>query len=167
MPDTPEEKVPKSLNGEGVKNSRKQATTSTTNAQDSRLCFRCKQLGHLKKTAPSYPTVLNVELEATSQQSILPNSRTTDGRMKDAKMLTKDAKLTQRIGRKHGTDPSFLTEPTNALTVQVTTEHVIVQQDSNHAHSPLATQLALQVFTQIIRSFKTICSNNTHNKVHP
>ena len=42
MPDTPEEKIPKSLNGEGVKNSRKQVTTSTTNAQDSRLCFRCK-----------------------------------------------------------------------------------------------------------------------------
>ena len=32
---TPEEKIPKSLNGEGVKNSRKQATTSTTAAQDS------------------------------------------------------------------------------------------------------------------------------------
>ena len=42
VPDTPEEKIPKSLNGEGVKNSRKQATTSTTNTQDSRLCFRCK-----------------------------------------------------------------------------------------------------------------------------
>ena len=37
MSDTPEEKVPKLLNGEEVKNSRKQVTTSTTNAQDSRL----------------------------------------------------------------------------------------------------------------------------------
>ena len=37
MPNTPEEKIPKSLNGEGVKNSRKQVTISTTNAQDSRL----------------------------------------------------------------------------------------------------------------------------------
>ena len=55
MPDTPEEKMPKSLNGEGVKNSRKQATTSTTNAQDSRLCFRCKQPGHLKKNCPELP----------------------------------------------------------------------------------------------------------------
>ena len=53
--DTPEEKVPKSLNGEGVKNSRKQATTSTTNAQDNRLCFRCKKLGHLKKDCPEFP----------------------------------------------------------------------------------------------------------------
>ena len=52
---TPEEKIPKSLNGEGVKNSRKQATTSTMNTQDSRLCFRCKLPGHLKKDCPKLP----------------------------------------------------------------------------------------------------------------
>ena len=55
VPDTPEEKIPKSLNGDGVNNSRKQATTSTTNTQDSRLCFRCKQPGHLKKDCPQLP----------------------------------------------------------------------------------------------------------------
>ena len=42
------------------------------------------------------------------------------------KMPMKDVKLTERIGRKHRTDPSSLTEPTNASTVQATTEHVIV-----------------------------------------
>ena len=52
---TPEQKIPKSINGEGVKNSRKQVTTSTTNAQDSKLCFRCKQTGHLKKDCPELP----------------------------------------------------------------------------------------------------------------
>ena len=55
MPGTLEEKILKLLNGEGVKNSRKQVTTSTTYAQDSRLYFRCKQLGHLKKDCPELP----------------------------------------------------------------------------------------------------------------
>ena len=55
VPNTPEEKIPKSINGKGVKNSRKQATTSTTNAQDSRLCFKCQQLGHLKKDCLELP----------------------------------------------------------------------------------------------------------------
>ena len=48
-PNTPEQKIPKSINGEGVKNSRKQVTTSTSNAPDSRLCFRCKTAGSLKE----------------------------------------------------------------------------------------------------------------------
>ena len=55
VPNTAEEKIPKSLNGEGVKNSKKQAATSTTATQDSRLCFRCKQLGHLKKDCTELP----------------------------------------------------------------------------------------------------------------
>ena len=127
VPDIPEEKIPKSLNGEGVKNNRKQATTSTTNTQDSRLCFRSKQMGHLKKDCLSYPNVLNVEREVTSQQSVLPNNRTTGDRTKDAKVLTKDTKLRERTGRKHKTDHSYPTGPTNALTVQVIMELRIVQ----------------------------------------
>ena len=86
--------------------------------------------------------------------------------MKDAKMPMKDAKLTERIGRKHRTKPSSLTEPTNALTLQVTTEHMNVQQDSNHMHPLLATLLTVQVFTKIIHNFKITHPNNTHNKVH-
>ena len=113
-----------------------------------------------------HPTVLNVELEVSSQQSVLPNNRTTDGRTKDVKVLTKDAKLTERIGRKHKTDHSSPTGPTNALTVQATTEHEIVQQDSNHMHPPLATQLMVQVFIKIIHNLKIIPPNSTHNKVH-
>ena len=53
------------------------------------------------------------------------------------KVLTKDTKLTERIGRKHKTDHSSPTGPTNALTVQVITELRIVQQDSNQTHPPI------------------------------
>ena len=98
----------------------------------------------LRKIAPSYHIVLNVELKATYQQSVLPKNRTADGRMKDMKKPTKDAKLIEKIGRKHRTDPSSPTEPTNALTVQATMKHVIVQQDSNHMHPLLATLLMVQ-----------------------
>ena len=86
--------------------------------------------------------------------------------MKDAKVPTKDVKHLEKIGRKHRTDPSSLTKATNALTVQVIMEHIIVQQGSNHTHHLLATLLMVQVFTKIIHSSKIICPNNIHNKVH-
>ena len=66
--------------------------------------------------------VLNVELEVTSQQSVLPNNRIIDSRIKDVKVLIKDAKLAEKIGRNHRTDYSSQTRPTNALTVQVIME---------------------------------------------
>ena len=87
--------------------------------------------------------------------------------MKDVKVLTKDVKLGERIRRKHKTDHSSPTGPTNALTVQVTMEHGIVQQDSNHMHPPLGILLMAQVFTKIIYNLKIIPPNNTDNKVHP
>ena len=49
---TPEQRIPKSLNGERVKNNRQQGRS---NAQDERLCFHCKQPGHLKKDCPEPP----------------------------------------------------------------------------------------------------------------
>ena len=54
--------------------------------------------------------------------------------MNDMKVLTKDAKHIEKIGRKHMTDPSSLTKATNVITVQAITERVIVQQGSNHMH---------------------------------
>ena len=54
VPNTPEQRIQKSING-GVKNSRKQATASTSNAPDGRLYFRCKQPGHLKKDCTELP----------------------------------------------------------------------------------------------------------------
>ena len=45
VPNTQESRVPKSVNGQGVKNS----------APHGRICFRCKQPGHLKKDCPEQP----------------------------------------------------------------------------------------------------------------
>ena len=63
VPSTPEQRIPKSINGEGVKNSRKQGTASTSNAPDGRLCFGCKQPSCLKKDCAE----LIARLEVTSQ----------------------------------------------------------------------------------------------------
>ena len=45
----PPQLIPKSANGEGVKNSKPESRSS---APDGRLCFCCKQQGHLKKDCP-------------------------------------------------------------------------------------------------------------------
>ena len=45
VPNTPENKVPKSSGGQGVKSS----------TPDGRMCFRCKQPRHLKKDCPEQP----------------------------------------------------------------------------------------------------------------
>ena len=52
MSSTLEQRIPKSLNGERVKNNRQQGRS---NAQDEQLCFHCKQPGHLKKDCPEQP----------------------------------------------------------------------------------------------------------------
>ena len=44
--------IPKSVNGEGVKNSK---TATRANTTDGQLCFQCKQPGHLKKDCPEQP----------------------------------------------------------------------------------------------------------------
>ena len=52
MSSTLEQRIPKSLNGERVKNNTQQGRS---NAQDEQLCFHCKQPGHLKKDCPEPP----------------------------------------------------------------------------------------------------------------
>ena len=112
VPDTPEEKIPKSLNGEGVKSSRKQATMSTTNTQDSRLCFRCKQPGHLKKDCPKLPycskyrTQGHIPAKCPTKQQ---DNRWQDERCKSADKRCK----TQREGWKKSQDRPQFSNKTN------------------------------------------------------
>ena len=80
--------------------------------------------------------------------------------MKDAKVQTKYAKLREKIGGKNKTDHSSPTRPTNALTLQATTEHVIAPRDNNH------TLLTGQIFIKIIHHPRLILPNNICNKVH-
>ena len=50
------------------------------------------------------------------------------------KILMKDMKLKEKIGRNHRTDHSSPTRPTNASTVQAIMELRTTQIDSNHKH---------------------------------
>ena len=52
MSSSPLQHIPKSVNGEGVKSSKPESRSS---APDGRLCFCCKQPGHLKKDCPEQP----------------------------------------------------------------------------------------------------------------
>ena len=73
--------VPKSVNGEGVKSSKQE---NRSNAPDGRLCFHCKQPGHLNHTVPS------AGQEDTYQQNALLNNRATCQLMMDANFERKE-----------------------------------------------------------------------------
>ena len=102
----------------------------------------------------------------TSQQSVLPNNRTTDGRTKDVKVPTKDAKLGDDW--KKGQDRPQFSNKTNKC-LNCAGDHRTQDCPTRHQpHAPpLATPLMVQEFTEIVHNLKIILPNNTPNKVHP
>ena len=62
VPGSPGQGTSKSVNGEGVKNSRQQGKSS---APDEHLCYQCKQLGHDQKGLPRITILLQVQNKGT------------------------------------------------------------------------------------------------------
>ena len=75
VPSTSEPKVPKSANGEGVKNCRKQENTPIYITPKGRLCFQCEQSGHLKKDCQELPYCSKCK---TYWPSVLSKNKTLD-----------------------------------------------------------------------------------------
>ena len=88
VPNTPEQKIPKSINGEGVKNNRKQVTASTSHAPDGRLCFRCKQPGHLKKDCTELPYCS--KFQTRGHIPVKCPTKQQDGRQQDERCKSAD-----------------------------------------------------------------------------
>ena len=130
VPSTPEQKVSKSANGEGVKNSRKQGTAPTSTAPDGRLCFWSKQPGHLKKDCPelSYCSKCKTQGQipakcpSKGQNHRHPNKRCESvNRGSDKRYKKLQRGLEERI------NPSSLTKTTDVSTVQMITGPMLVQ----------------------------------------
>ena len=77
---SPQQHIPKSVNGEGVKSSKQENRFS---APDGLLCFCCKQPGHSKSIAKSNHTVPNAGKEDTYQQNALLKNRAKGQLMTD------------------------------------------------------------------------------------
>ena len=103
---SPLQHIPKSANGEGVKSSKPE---SKSNAPDGRLCFHCKQPGHLKKDFLSNRTVPSAGPEDTYLQGVLLNSRATSQIMKDMNFKRKQEGA-MKSGKGHRINHSFYTK---------------------------------------------------------
>ena len=118
VPNTQEPKVPKSADSKGVKSS----------SATDKMCFRCKQPGHLKKNRPEPPYCS--KCRTRGQVIAKCPLKNQDKQMKDVKAtkeLPKSMKVVGRTGRRHKTSHSSQTQIIDVSTVQATTEPMTAQ----------------------------------------
>ena len=159
---SPSQHIPKSANGEGVKSSKPE---SRSNAPDGRLCFLCKQPGHLKKDCPEQPYCSKCRTRGHVPGRCLLNSRATSQITKDTNFERKQEgamKLTEKSGKGRPINHSSHTKTTDVSTVLVITNLVIAPQDNNSRLPPLATLPVAQVFIKTPVNFQTLHHHIVH-----
>ena len=139
MSSSPLQHIPKSVNGEGVKSSKPESRSS---APAGRLCFHCKQPGHLKKDCPEQPYCSKCRMRGhipakchSKQQGRWP---TYEGREFREEGSSQSHETHREEWKRSQDQPHFSHKTTDVSTVLVTAKLVIALQDNNNRLPPLA-----------------------------